>query len=141
MVILQLRSFARIRCARDFLMCEGIFPFDGINIPEFQRELDAWGYLNIRNSNGERYISCNGINDLTELCANVLSSPNIQRLCNNMKQFPRVKNINAKFNPTFYSYFNLLQQFHTCIFLHVHCWTRENVIYSKHKYSHFLKKV
>lgn len=30
-------------------------------------------YLNIRNSNGQRYISCDGINDLTELCANVLS--------------------------------------------------------------------
>lgn len=76
-------QFARIRRARDFLTREGIFPFDGINMPEFQRERDAWGYLleYTKLKRREIYISCNGINDLTELRANVLSLPNIHNDC------------------------------------------------------------
>lgn len=72
-------------------MRERIFPFDGINMPEFQRDTTHGAtYLNIRNSNGERYISCNGINDLTELYANVPSSSvqYTQRLCNRIKRLP-----------------------------------------------------
>lgn len=41
--------FARISHTRDFLMREEIFPFHGINMPEFQRERSTRGsvYLNI----------------------------------------------------------------------------------------------